>query len=76
MNTFKLYLIVSLIGAAFAIVGWAYSAGGEDERDGSELNYAKDYIEGTQDAQDSQTDLPDDDAGNIEWLLRPWGSTD
>ncbi|GLQ26149.1 hypothetical protein [Sulfitobacter pacificus] len=76
MNTFKLYLIASLIGAVFATIGWAYIAGGKGERVRSDLNNAKDYIEGRQDAQDSQTDLPADDAGNIEWLLRPWPASD
>lgn len=38
MNTFKLYLIGALIGAAFAIVGWAYIAGGNDERAKTTVN--------------------------------------
>lgn len=38
MNTFKLYLIGALIGAAFAIFGWAYIAGGKDERTKATFN--------------------------------------
>ena len=70
MTALKAYIAASFVAAIIAGAGFVYLAGKSHERDKTDLNNARDYIEGTQDAQDSQTDLPDDGDGVIEWLLR------
>ena len=61
------------IALAIIAVGMAlYFKGGSDNQRDADLNNANDYIEGTKDATDATTDLPDDDVGIIERLLRPW----
>lgn len=62
------FIALAIITLAIA----AYTKGRTDNQTKNDLDNAKNYIEGTQDAQDAKTDLPDTDTGIVEWLLRPW----
>lgn len=66
-------IIVAAVVALISIGGLTlYFKGGKDNQRATDLDNAKSYIEGTKDATDAKTDLPDTDAGIVEWLLRPW----
>ncbi len=65
--------IYGCIALALISVGvWLYLKGGSDTQQAADLKNATDYIKGTKDATDAKTNLPDTDAGSIDWLLRPW----
>lgn len=68
MPRFYIYgvaVLAALIGA-LVIYQWGYG----EARDDAAREAAQDYQEGREDADDATVDLPADDAGLREWLLR------
>ena len=60
------YLIGAFAAAALVAGVVVYVASAERAK--RELEAAREYITGTEDARDATTDLPDTDHGNTEWL--------
>jgi type II secretory pathway pseudopilin PulG len=64
----NLYIALGLSAIIALAVGGAFTAGVYYQKQSAELDRLEDYNEGTQDAQDATSGLPDDDSGTIKWL--------
>lgn len=64
----NLYLALAISALIALVIGGAFYAGIYSERQSQITRDLEDYKEGTEDAQDATTDLPDDDSSRIDWL--------
>lgn len=64
----KLHFITAFLAVIALVFSGAFLLGVWWESQNQTIRDLEDYKEGTEDASDATSDLPDDDSGNLEWL--------